>query len=130
MQDNMICNKEPIKIEEITRGNIIVSYKGNYYKILGEGLLLSAKNIYSYVIYRNSIDNTLSYIEQEEIRRQEFKEEVQGIKIQCMKDNEELVVYYSPEDISNGLKYIKDNNGEILYGKLIVRKDGKTFRLM
>ena len=63
----MICNKEPIKIEEITRGNIIVSYKGNYYKILGEGLLLSTKNIYSYVIYRNSIDNTLSYIEQEEI---------------------------------------------------------------
>ena len=43
MKDNMICNKEPIKIEEITRGNIIVSYKGNYYKILGEGLLLSAK---------------------------------------------------------------------------------------
>ena len=67
MKDNMNCNKEPIKIEEITRGNIIVSYKGNYYKILGEGLLLSAKNIYSYVIYRNSIDNTLSYIEQEEI---------------------------------------------------------------
>ena len=63
----MICNKETIKIEEITRGNIIVSYKGNYYKISGEGLLLSAKNIYSYVIYRNSIDNTLSYIEQEEI---------------------------------------------------------------
>ena len=61
----MICNKEPIKIEEITRGNIIVSYKGNYYKILGEGLLLSAKNIYSYVIYRNTIDNTLSYIEEE-----------------------------------------------------------------
>lgn len=63
----MICNKETIKIEEITRGNIIVSYKGNYYKISGEGLLLSAKNIYSYVIYCNSIDNTLSYIEQEEI---------------------------------------------------------------
>ena len=63
----MNCNKKPIKIEEITRGNIIVSYKGNYYKISGEGLLLSAKNIYSYVIYRNSIDNTLSYIEQEEI---------------------------------------------------------------
>jgi hypothetical protein len=61
----MICNKKPIKIEEITRRNIIVSYKGNYYKILGEGLLLSAKNIYSYVIYRNTIDNTLSYIEEE-----------------------------------------------------------------
>ena len=67
MKDNMICNKEPIKIEEITRVNIIVSYKGNYYKILVEVLFLSAKNIYSYVIYRNSIDNTLSYIEQEEI---------------------------------------------------------------
>ena len=63
----MNCNKKPIKIEEITRGNIIVSYKNNYYKILGEGLLLSTKNIYSYVIYRNSIDNTLSYIEQKEI---------------------------------------------------------------
>ena len=61
----MICNKKPIKIEEITIRNIIVSYKGNYYKILGEGLLLSAKNIYSYVIYRNTIDNTLSYIEEE-----------------------------------------------------------------
>ena len=63
----MNCNKKPIKIEEITRGNIIVFYKGNYYKILGEGLLLSVKNIYSYVIYRNSIDNTLSYIEQKDI---------------------------------------------------------------
>ena len=62
--------------------------------------------------------------------RQDFKEEVQGIKVQCTKGNEELVVYYSPEDISNGLKYIKDANGEILYGKLIVRKDGEIFRLM
>ena len=55
---------------------------------------------------------------------------MQGIKIQCTKGNEELVVYYSPEDISNGLKYIKDSDGKILYGKLNVRKDGKTFRLM
>ena len=56
-----------IKIEKITRGQIIVSYKGLYYKILGEGLLLTEENIYSYLIYRSSIDNSLSFIEQETI---------------------------------------------------------------
>lgn len=56
-----------IKIEKITRRQIIVSYKDLYYKILGEGLLLTEKNIYSYLIYRSSIDNSLSFIEQETI---------------------------------------------------------------
>ena len=56
-----------IKIEKTTRGQIIVSYKGLYYKILGEGLLLTEENIYSYLIYRSSIDNSLSFIEQETI---------------------------------------------------------------
>lgn len=56
-----------IKIEKITRGQIIISYKGFYYKILGEGLLLTEENIYSYLIYRSSIDNSLSFIEQETI---------------------------------------------------------------
>ena len=56
-----------IKIEKITRGQIIVSYKGLYYEILGEGLLLTEENIYSYIIYRSSIDNSLSFLEQETI---------------------------------------------------------------
>ena len=56
-----------VKIEEITRGQITISYKGQYYHILGEGLLLTKDNTYSYIIYRNSIDNTLSPIEQETI---------------------------------------------------------------
>ena len=56
-----------IKIEKITRGQITISYKGQYYNILGEGLLLTKDNKYSYIIYRNSIDNTLSPIEQETI---------------------------------------------------------------
>ena len=56
-----------IKIEKITRGQITRSYKDQYYHILGEGLLLTKGNIYSYIIYRNSIDNTLSPIEQETI---------------------------------------------------------------
>ena len=56
-----------IKIEKITRGQITISYKGQYYNILGEGLLLTEGNAYSYIIYRNSIDNTLSPIEQETI---------------------------------------------------------------
>ena len=56
-----------IKIEKITRGQISISYKGQYYHILGEGLLLTKDNTYSYIIYRNSIDNTLSPIEQETI---------------------------------------------------------------
>jgi len=56
-----------IKIEKITRGQITISYKGQYYHILGEGLLLTKDNTYSYIIYRNSIDNTLSYVEQETI---------------------------------------------------------------
>ena len=56
-----------VKIEKITRGEITISYKNQYYHILGEGLLLTKGNIYSYIIYRNSIDNTLSPIEQETI---------------------------------------------------------------
>ena len=56
-----------VKIEKITRGQITISYKGQYYNILGEGLLLTEGNAYSYIIYRNSIDNTLSPIEQETI---------------------------------------------------------------
>lgn len=56
-----------IKIEKITRGEITISYKDQYYHILGEGLLLTKGNVYSYIIYRNSIDNTLSPIEQETI---------------------------------------------------------------
>ena len=56
-----------VKIEKITRGQITISYKGQYYHILGEGLLLTKDNTYSYIIYRNSIDNTLSPIEQETI---------------------------------------------------------------
>ena len=56
-----------VKIEKITRGEITISYKGQYYHILGEGLLLTKDNTYSYIIYRNSIDNTLSPIEQETI---------------------------------------------------------------
>ena len=56
-----------VKIEKITRGEITISYKGQYYHILGEGLLLTKDNTYSYIIYRNSIDNTLSSVEQETI---------------------------------------------------------------
>ena len=56
-----------VKREKITRGEITISYKGQYYHILGEGLLLTKDNTYSYIIYRNSIDNTLSYVEQETI---------------------------------------------------------------
>ena len=96
--------------------------------MLEEGMRLKIKNSITPLVTCISLETY--YIEQEEIRRQEFNEEVQGIKIQCTKGNEELVVYYSPEDICNGLKYIKDSDGEFLYGKLIVRKDGKTFRLM
>ena len=56
-----------VKIEKITRGEITISYKGQYSHILGEGLLLTKDNTYSYIIYRNSIDNTLSSVEQETI---------------------------------------------------------------
>lgn len=56
-----------VKIEKITRGQITISYKGQYYHIFGEGLLLTKDNTYSYIIYRNSIDNILSPIEQETI---------------------------------------------------------------
>ena len=56
-----------VKIEKITRGQITISYKGQYYHIFGEGLLLTKDNTYSYIISRNSIDNTLSPIEQETI---------------------------------------------------------------
>ena len=104
-----------------------ISYSRRY-NMLEEGMRLKIKNSITPLVTCISLETY--YIEQEEIRRQEFNEEVQGIKIQCTKGNEELVVYYSPEDISNGLKYIKDTDGKILYGKLIVRKDGKTFRLM
>ena len=38
-----------VKIEKITRGEITISYKGQYYHILGEGLLLTEGNAYSYI---------------------------------------------------------------------------------
>lgn len=104
-----------------------ISYSRRY-NMLEKGTRLKIKNSITPIVTCISLETY--FIEQEEIMRQDFKEKVQGIKIQCTKDNEEFVVYYSPEDISNGLKYIKDANGEILYGKLIVIKDGKIFRLM
>ena len=104
-----------------------ISYSRRY-NMLEKGTRLKIKNLITPIVTCISLETY--FIEQEEIRRQDFKEEVQGIKIQCTKGNEELVIYYSPEDISNGLKYIKDSEGKILYGKLNVRKDGKTFRLM
>lgn len=104
-----------------------VSYSRRY-NMLEKGTRLKTKSSITPLVTCISVE--MYSVKQEEIRRQDVQEEVQGIKIQCTKDNEDLVVYYSPEDICNGLKYIKDSDGEILYGKLIVRKDGKMFRLM
>ncbi len=104
-----------------------ISYSRRY-NTLEKGTRLKIKSSITPLVTCISVE-TYS-VKQEEIRRQDVQEELQGIKIQCTKGNGELMVYYSPEDISNGLKYIKDADGEILYGKLNVRKDGKTFRLM
>lgn len=64
------------------------------------------------------------------IHRLDRANEFHGIKLDCRTEQGELTVYYAPEDISNGLKYMKDSNGKLIYGKLNVYKDGKMIRLL
>lgn len=56
--------------------------------------------------------------------------EFHGIKLVCSTEQGELTIYYAPEDISNGLKYMKDSDGKFIYGKLNVHNDGKMIRLL
>ena len=66
----------------------------------------------------------------EKIHRLNRPNEFHGIKLVCSTEQGELTIYYAPEDISNGLKYMTDSNGKLIYGKLNVYKDGKMLRLL
>lgn len=69
-------------------------------------------------------------VAKEKILRLDYENEFRGIKLDCRTEHGELTVYYAPEDISNGLKYMKDSNGNLIYGKLNVIKEGSTIRLL
>ena len=69
-------------------------------------------------------------VAKENILRLDYQNEFRGIKLNCRTDHGELTVYYAPEDISNGLKYMKDSDGNLIYGKLNIIKEGVTIRLL
>lgn len=67
-------------------------------------------------------------VEKESIPRIDSPGEERGTKIKCKTKSGELTIYYSPEDIHNGLKYLKDSNGNIVYGRMVVEKNNQKIR--
>ena len=67
-------------------------------------------------------------VETESIPRLDCPGEERGTKIKCKTNSGEITVYYSPEDIGNGLKYLKDSKGNIFYGRMGVEKNNQIIR--
>ena len=67
-------------------------------------------------------------MEKESIPRLDSPGDERGTKIKCKTGSGELTIYYSPEDIHNGLKYLKDSNGNIIYGRMVVEKNNQKIR--
>ena len=98
------------------------------YNTMEEGTRLSIKNQSGIMITCVALE-PFSVVK-EKIQRLNRSKELHGIKLVCSKEQGALTIYYAPEDISNGLKYMKDSNGKLIYGKLNVYKDGKMIRLL
>ena len=67
-------------------------------------------------------------VEKESIPRLDCPGEERGTKIKCKTKSGEITIYYSPEDIHNGLKYLKDSNGNIVYGRMVAEKNNQIKR--
>ena len=70
------------------------------------------------------------FVAKEKLIRLDDQNEFRGLKLNCRTEQGELTLYYVPEDVSNGLKYMKDSDGNLIYGKLNINKKGATIRLL
>ena len=70
------------------------------------------------------------FVAKEKILRLDDQNEFRGLKLNCRTEQGELTLYYVPEDVSNGLKYMKDSDGNLIYGNLNINKKGTTIRLL
>ena len=98
------------------------------YNTKEEGTRLTIKNQSGIIITCVALEPYS--VVKEKIQRLNRSNELHGIKLFCSTEQGALTIYYAPEDISNGLKYMKDSNGKLIYGKLNVYKDGKMIRLL
>lgn len=103
-------------------------YYSKRYNTQEEGNRLTIKNQSGIML--TCIASEPYFVAKENILRLDYQNEFRGIKLNCRTDHGELTVYYAPEDISNGLKYMKDSDGNLIYGKLNIIKEGVTIRLL
>ena len=103
-------------------------YYSKRYNTQEEGNRLTIKNQSGIML--TCIASEPYSVAKENILRLDYQNEFRGIKLNCRTDHGELTVYYAPEDISNGLKYMKDSDGNLIYGKLNIIKEGVTIRLL
>lgn len=98
------------------------------YNTKEEGTRLSIKNQSGIMITCVALEPYS--VVKEKIQRLNQSNELHGIKLVSSTEQGALTIYYAPEDISNGLKNMKDSNGKLIYGKLNVYKDEKMIRLL
>ena len=103
-------------------------YYSKRYNTKEEGTRLTIKNQSGIMITCIALEPYS--VVKENIQQLDRPNEFHGIKLVCSTEKGELTIYYAPEDISNGLKYMKDSDGKFIYGKLNVHNDGKKIRLL
>ena len=96
------------------------------YNSLDEGIQLNIRNKKGPIFTCIALEPYS--MEKESIPRLDCPGEARGTKIKCKTKSGELTIYYSPEDIHNGLKYLKDSNGNIVYGRMVAEKNNQTIR--
>ena len=103
-------------------------YYSKRYNTKEEGTRLTIKNQSGIMITCIALEPYS--VVKENIQQLDRPNKFHGIKLVCSTEQGELTIYYAPEDISNGLKYMKDLDGKYIYGKLNVHNDGKMIRLL
>ena len=103
-------------------------YYSKRYNTKEEGTRLTIKNQSGIMITCIALEPYS--VVKENIQQLDRPNKFHGIKLVCSTEQGELTIYYAPEDISNGLKYMKDSDGKYIYGKLNVHNDGKMIRLL
>lgn len=103
-------------------------YYSKRYNTKEEGTRLTIKNQSGIMITCIALEPYS--VVKENIQQLDRPNKFHGIKLVCSTEQGELTIYYAPEDISNGLKYMKDSDGKYIYGNLNVHNDGKMIRLL